>query len=82
MPGCRLSGTPAIAPPAAVGNGGCCSPGMGPSAEAGVTGMVPLYVETGVDVERRSGVSAVLAAPEVQGLFSAWDVLGEWLAWL
>ena len=55
---------------------------MGPSAEAGVTGMVPLYVETGVDVERRSGVSAVLAAPEVQGLFSAWDVLGEWLAWL
>ncbi len=45
-----------------------------------MTGMVPLYVETGVEVERRSGVSAVLAAPEVQGLLSDWEVLGEWLA--
>ena len=47
-----------------------------------MTGMVPLYDETGVEVERRSGVSTVLAAPEVQGLFSAWEGLGEWLAWL
>ena len=75
MPGCSTSGTPPIAP--------CCfccgSPGMGPRADAGLTGVVPLYVETGVEVDWRSGGST--APAPIQGPWS-WDWCGVWLALL
>jgi hypothetical protein len=46
---------------------------MGPSAEAGRTGVVPLYVDTGVELSRRSGVSV----GPFQAVFWSWD--WDWL---
>jgi hypothetical protein len=50
---------------------------MGPSADAGRTGVVPLYVDTGVELSRRSGVSVGPFQEEVLLLSWAWD--WEWL---